>query len=585
MEGYETGLVGGLVGGTPISKLEVYRKRLYQLRQERQSWIDHWRDLSDYIMPRRSRLLYASTAQVNKGWKKNQNIINGKATWAARVLMSGMMAGLTSPARPWFDLTVEDEALNEYRPVRSWLDQVADIERKAFLRSNVYMTLPLTYLDLGVYGTSASVLEEDPYTTMRSYSFPVGQYYLANSERLVVDTMYRELKMTVKQLVDRFKIQNVSDNVRDQYNAKNTELWIDVAQVIEPNSVYDSRRADAKGKKFASCWFELGLNNANQIGNPKLLREGGYEEQPFQGARWMSTAEDVYGNSPAMDALGDIKALQLYEKRKAQLVDKMANPPMRGPSSLVNNRYSLLPGDLTFVPEGTQQGATFAPAMEVRPESLQALEMSIREHENRIGMAFSTDLWLMMANNEQTMTATEVAERQTEKLIQLAPIVEQLEYELLDPLVERGLHILRRNGKLPPMPKELANTEVNIEYTSIMAQALKLVATTGINKLTGFVLGLAAVTPDALDKLNTDKATEEMSKALGVKADLIRTDDEVAGIRNQRAQQKAQEAQVQQTLAATQAAKNLAGADTSGDNALTRMVGGIPAAQLGGSGG
>jgi hypothetical protein len=582
MEAYETGLVGGLVGGTPVTDLERYRKRLNQLRQERQSYIDHWRDLSDFIMPRRSRLLYTSTAQVNKGWKKNQSIINGKATRASRVLMAGMMAGFTSPARPWFQLTVEDESLNEYRPVRSWLDQVADILRKGFLRSNVYTTLPLSYLDLGVFGTACGILEEDSVTTMRSYSFPIGQYHLANSDRLAVDSVYRELKMTVKQLVERFGYKNCSEQTQKLWDSYNLDSWIDVCHVIEPNQSYAPGRADVAGKRITSCWFEQGMNTPNKQGDLKLLRMGGYEETPFQGPRWLVTGEDVYGNSPGMEALGDIKALQLYEKRKAQLIDKMANPPMRGPSSLANNRYSLLPGDITFVPDGTQQGATFSPAMTVEPQAIQSLELSIREHEQRIDMAFSTDLWLMMAQNEQTMTATEVAERQSEKLIQLAPVAEQLEDGLLDPLVERGLHILRRAGKLPPPPQELRGIEVNIEYTSIMAQALQMVGITGINKLTGYVLGVAAVDPSAMDKLNLDKATEAMGKALGVKAELIRTDDEVKQIRQQRADARAAEAQMQQTVAATQAAKNLATADTSGDNALTRIVGGVAAAQVGG---
>ena len=118
-----------------------------QLDSERSSFISHWRDISDYILPRRSRF---SITEANRGEKKNQKIIDSTATLAARTLRSGMMAGITSPARPWFRLTTPDPDLAEFGAVKKWLDDVQRIMATSYLKSNLYNILPVMYGDLGV---------------------------------------------------------------------------------------------------------------------------------------------------------------------------------------------------------------------------------------------------------------------------------------------------------------------------------------------------------------------------------------------------------------------------------------------------
>src|SRR5512135_275052 len=92
----------------PTPSREIYLTRLSQLRDERSTWIQHWQELSDWIYPRRFRYLQTDR---NKGTKRNDKIINNKPTISVRVLQAGMMAGLTSPARPWFRLTTSDPLL------------------------------------------------------------------------------------------------------------------------------------------------------------------------------------------------------------------------------------------------------------------------------------------------------------------------------------------------------------------------------------------------------------------------------------------------------------------------------------------
>jgi hypothetical protein len=558
-----------------------YMKRVSALKQERSSWIEHWRDLNDYILPRRGRFM---ASERNKGTKANRNIINSTATRAVRILASGMMAGITSPARPWFRLTTPDPDLAEFHTVKQWLHDAEDRVREAFAKSNIYNALPLQYVDLSCFGTAPAIIDEDEEDVLRAYVIPVASYCLANSSRLRVDTMVREPQMTVAQVVERFGLENCSQTVKNLYSRGSYDEWIEVVHVIEPNREQEEGREDYRGMPFRSCWFEAAANNPEK----NFLQEGGYREFPVVAPRWNITGEDVYGHGPGMDALGDVRALQMLERRKAQLVDKLVNPPMKGPSSLRRDRVSLLPGDYTPVDTVTG-GQTFQPAMEVNPAGVTVVSQSIAEHEERINGAFYADLWLMMARSDSSnITAREIEERHEEKMLQLGPVLERLQDELLDPLIDRAFAILQRRGELPPAPPELSGMDLRVEYISILAQAQKLLGISTVERLTGFIGSLAQTRPDALDKLDVDKTIDEYAAMLGTKPDLVLTEEQVAEIRAARAQKQQAAAQGEAMAAAASGAKDLAAANMNEDNALTRLVenlGGEAASAAGGGGG
>lgn len=545
------------------TKRQQLEKMRMMLRTERESFMPHWRDLSDYVMPRRARY---TIAERNKGDRRNKKIIDSTATLAMRNLMAGMMSGLTSPARPWFSLTTPDPSLAEFGPVKSWLDDVTKRMRTIFLKSNLYNALPLLYCDQGLFGTSAMAVLEDDQDVIRCYSFPIGSYCLAQSHRHTVDTFVREYAMTVRQLVQRFGLENCSRSVQDQYNNGNMETWIDVAHMIHPNEDHDPEKLHAKHKRFSSCYWELGSDEEG-----KFLDESGFDEFPVMAPRWNLTGEDVYGHSPGMDALGDIQQLQAMQRRMIQSIDKMVNPPMVAPTSMQNKKASLLPGDITYV--DTTQGSTgFKPAHEIRMP-LQELSVLVNETQMRIKRCFYEDLFLMLANSDRRqITAREIEERHEEKLLMLGPVLERQNEDLLDPLIDRTFAIMLRRGEVPAPPPEISGQELKVEYISIMAQAQKLVATAGLERFVGFVGNLAAAKPDIADKLDFDQVVDEYSDMLGVPPKIVRADEEVAKIREGRAQAIAAQQRAEQLQQIAQGAKLLSETDMNGDSALTRMA-------------
>jgi len=562
------------MSGTLLNKRQRVELIRGQLELERSSFITHWKELNDFILPRRGRFF---VSDVNRGDRRSNKIIDSTATFSLRTLSSGMMSGVTSPARPWFRLTTPDPDLAEMSGVKEWLHNVTQRMNTVFLRSNLYNALPTLYTDLGLFGTAAMALVEDEDDVIRCYPFPIGSYAVGNDARLNVRVFSREFRMTARQVVERFSKRsakgeidwsNISTVCRNLYERGSTEAWIDVIHVIAPNEEYDGEKMESRYKKFTSCYFEKG----EPVQDNKFLLQEGFDEFPILVPRWEVTGEDVWGtNCPAMTALGDIKQLQLGEKRSAQAIEKMVNPPMTGPTSLRNAKASLLPGDITYLDSREGQGG-FRPVHEVqlRIGELEQKQQQVRE---RIQRAFFEDLFLMLAySDRRQITAREIDERHEEKLLALGPVLEQLNQDLLDPLIDRTFAIMLRKGLLPPPPEELSGSPLRVEYISIMAQAQKMVGLAGLERFAGFAFQMAQVDPESMDKVDRDQLLTEYGDMTGVPPSVLVPNDEVALIRQARQQQMAQQQEAANLAEAAKGVKDLSQADTGGRNALTDML-------------
>lgn len=548
-----------------------------QLENERSSFISHWRDLANYILPRRPRFL---TKDVNKGNKRHTDIIDSTAPFAARTLRSGMMGGITSPARPWFRLTTSGPSSLESGSLKSWLNQVTTDMYTVLAKSNFYNVIPLAYGDLGVFATAALFVEEDFETVLRFTSVPIGSYCISTNGKGIVNVFQRELPMTVRQIVDTFgeieegsgKILNkqiFSQHVLDMYANGNTEAWVDVCHFVIPNTEYDSTKQEDQYRRFLSVYYEKGQDEGKGF-----LRLSGYQYFPVLCPRWEVSGGDIYGtNCPGMAALGDIKQLQVSEKKIAMAIEKMVNPPMVGPTGLRNSKASILPGDITYL-DVRDSGQGFRPAHEINAR-VGELEQKNEQVRRRIQRAFYEDLFLMMATSDRReITAREIDERHEEKLLALGPVLEQLNQDLLDPVIDILFIIMNRQGLIAPPPPEISESSLKVEYISFMAQAQKSIGVGAIERVSSFVGQLSQISQDVLDKLDADQTVDVYGDMMSIPPGVIRSDEEVEQIR----QQRAQAAQGQQALAQMQqvagVAQSLSKADTSGDNALAQLLGG-----------
>lgn len=537
--------------------------RFSGLYNDRYSWWQHWRDLADYILPRRYIWLVTPN-KANRGGNINTKILDSTGTVAARTCASGMMSGITSPTRPWFKLAIEGfDAGDESSPVSLWLAEVERRMMKVFAESNFYNAIAVTYFDLVVFGTAAMLVYEDHEDIIRCFNPCLGEYFLANSARMKVDTFYREYVQTVAQVVQEFGLENCSETIRTLWNNKGAGLTreVKIRHAIEPNT-----GGLPKIFKYRELYWEAGA------AGEKFLRKRGFFEAPGMFPRWDLSGNDAYGRSPGMDALGDIKQLQQEQLRKAQAIDKLVNPPMVADVQLKNQPASLLPGAITYV-NGTNS-AGFKPVFQVNPP-VQEIMLDIEKTQDRIQRIFFNDLFMMISQLQTVRTATEIDARREEKLVMLGPVLERFENEALDPVIDRTFNIMNRARLLPPAPPEIQNAPIQVNYVSMLAEAQKAASTASLERFGAQIGNLAAVEPDVLDNVDFDEFAIEYGSRLAISPKVIRSREQVMERRTAKAEAQAKQEAMALTEPMVKGAQVLSKTDVGGgQNALASIIGG-----------
>jgi hypothetical protein len=534
---------------------------------QRDNWRPVWVDIRDFIVPGRGFF----DEVPNQGQRHDTNILESTPGLSARVLAAGMMSGLTSPSRPWFRLGTHDPDLAQVIGVRIWLEQVERRMRAVMNNSNFYNALHSSYYELGSFGTGPIIILADYENVIRCRALTCGEYALGTSSALRVDTMYRSIWMTARQMVQEFGAPACSYSVQEAAKNKG-ETWFEVFHAIEPNDERIPGMEGAANSPWRSVYWEAKAGDKTD----QFLRVSGFSSCPVMAPRWDTKGSDTYGQGPGWLALPDCKMLMRLQEDKLVAVDKIVNPPIVAPSSLKNQGLvNALPGGVTYFDTTAGNAVPVQPLYRV-DLNLQALQEVVNETKFSIQSGFFVDLFLMMVRSDRRdMTAREVAERHQEKLLMLGPVLDRLQNELLDPAIDRIFEIMLEAGLIPPPPPEIEGESLKVEYISILATAQKMVGTASLEQLSAYAGSIVGVKPDVLDTLDWDALVREYADALGVPPSVVVPDEVVAKIRAARLAQQEQMAKEQRMLAAAQGAKTLSETDTGGNNALAALVGSV----------
>ncbi|MDR0338726.1 MAG: hypothetical protein LBH65_00440, partial [Desulfovibrio sp.] len=503
-------------------------RRLKTLEDERKNgWESHWRSLARNFLPRRSRFLDAGE-RTNSGEIMNM-LQSGVGILCLRVLANGMQSGLTSPARPWFSLDFTNKALADSEQAKLWLHDTYEKMVEVFRQTNFYDQVHILYSELACFGTACMIIEGDYRNVIRCRTLTVGEYALDAGEDGRVDTLYRRVRMTPRQIVQAWP-DTAPDDVRSMVD-NDVNRWITILHAIEPNKKHKqgSRRRDERPFRSVYMIFE-GAQRA-------VLEDSGYYEFPALCPRWITTASDIYGSSPAMDALGDCRELQKVVEMSRIGLEKEVDPPLLVYNKGIDGVVDTSSGGINYASGLTPGQEAVVPLSSVKA-NLPAAERWIAKLENILQRHFHNDLFLMISEADKRMTATEVAERQGEKLLMLGPVLDRLRSEMFQPLIERVYGIMDRKGLVAFPPPGLEGEQVNVEFISILAQAQKQAGIGGISQTIAFAGQVAQLYPQIVDKFNFDEMANAWAEMQGIAPNLMRSDEEVSQLREDRAKQE-----------------------------------------------
>jgi hypothetical protein len=539
-----------------------------------------WREVDQYVAPGMLRL---QLSDANRGTRDDSLIINSSADKAFETFQNGMISNVTNPSQPWIEIATDDQDLSDYGPVAVFCEDVAREMLTITEDAGVYEDLKGVYGYGGKFANGCMWMEENYERVIHTQPMAVGQWWIGNDEFGDPNVFYRELRMTVRQVVEKFLDRRKPD--WDKVSVQVKELWdkgmygkpVDVAHLITPNDEYDERYVEASGKRFWSCYFEIGGERSDRD-RAKYLRESGYDEFPALHFKWDVFGDDIYGmNAPGITTLPDNKELQHWALKGATALDNIVDPAMMGPPGF-KKKGGFFPGSFHAMQDSDLQRGGVRPVRETPPQVLEA-----KNHELAIEKRLQ-DGWHMGVfryldpTNASARTATEIAARQQQNMLELVGTMNRLNRGVLNPYTERLFNYMIRQGRIGPngipIPPELEGQKLKIRYVSQMAQAMRSINVTSIDRLLETAIRIAneGKNPQVWNKLNVYECMDASARSLGVPARVMRSDEEVAAMEAEQKQAAAAEQKAMQMQTITKGVKDLANSPTDGKNALTDVA-------------
>jgi hypothetical protein len=410
---------------------ERCEKRLVGLRRVREPYEAEWKEIAQHAQPSRSRFLHEDSGRSFR--RSNRAIYNSHGILAFRILSSGMTSGLSSPSRPWFRLTLFDEPDMDDQQARDWLSTAEKLMSDFFAQTNFYGAAKSGYAELGMFGTEACAMVEHPVRGMVCHSLTVGEYWIALGDDNQPDTLYRRCPLTVHQQVQSFGLDKVSAKVRDAYDRSDYEKATRVIHAMEPNDDPDSSMT-AKGKPWRSFYWDE--EDGDRVKGQ--LRLSGFDDQPFWAARWDTVGGDTYGTSPGMEALPDLRELQLQTKRKTEATAFLVKPEKIVPSTI---KLTGQAGNVVSV-ASVDKDSVIVP-YQIDPRAITEIVQDIERCTNSVDRLAYADVFNAITNLEGSAdrTVPEINARLEEKMTQLGPVIERVNNEKLSVAIDRTFGI------------------------------------------------------------------------------------------------------------------------------------------------
>ncbi len=511
-------------------------KRLASLKKIRLPYEPLWKDVTTYVLPRRSFWDIDSTP----GQKPVQKLFDGTALTELQLLVDGTLGNLVSATLRWLRLTMENRQQNELPWVRDWLEEVEDVLYAEFARSNFYEAMSEFFLDAASIGTAVMLVDDDVAEKRILFSTRhMKECYLAEGRNGFVDTLYREFRMSNRQAMQTWG-NKLSDTRKERVkqdpfgNAK-------IIHSVFPRGEREPGKVDAVNKSWSSIYIDT------QYHNDAFIDEGGYDDFPYLVWRWRKNSDEYYGRSPAGDSIQDVMRLNQIGKTSLTVAQLAAQPPLNVPSTQ-KGMERIVPRGYNYYtnPKELITAIDLGQNYQITKDQ----EAEIRE---QIRNTFRTKMYLLMEELEGgPYTATEIRERQGEKATVQGPMIGRLNSECLIPLVKRTYKISERNGLIPPPPPDLEQGgRVHIEFQGPLAlQAKKYHQTQGIDTGMLFIDGMREMFPESLDNVNGDELMRIGLDSKSMPQKIIREKPQVTEIRITR--QEAEAKQQQEAIAMEQ---------------------------------
>lgn len=523
---------------------EVVTTRLQefgQLNLWRSTTAAHWEEIAELIDPASRNTFYYGNYNW-PGQKKTDRQVDATGMMALGRFSAILDSLLTPRNQLWHQLASDDTEVMATRDARLWYEQATRtlFQERYDAIANFTAANQQVYYSLGAYGTGGVFIDQAvddwnrPVNKLRYKNIPIGELFIRENHQGRIDSVIRWFKMTARQAYQKFG-KDIPAPLLAAMEQKSENMF-DFLHCVQPQTDYEEGAWGVKGMPYSSQYIS--------IQGRALLSEGGFRSFPYAIGRYVQTPMETYGRSPAMQVLPALKTLNAEKATYLKVGHRAADP------TLLTYDDGLV--DPTMKPGAINKGGMSSegkPLIGILPTGqIQVTKEMMDEERSLINDAFLVTLFQILTETP-TMTATEVIERTNEKGILIAPTVGRQQSEYLGPLIHRELDLLSRMKRLPPMPDVIRENkgEYNVVYTSPLARSQKAQDAAGWMRTQQTVIETVNATqdPSPFDVLNLDLAIREIAAIQGVPERWLNDDQTIAAKRKARAEQAAQQMQLQ----------------------------------------
>lgn len=534
-----------------MDKLSTFARKIHQdMRGARTNWDSHWQEVTDVVIPRK-RNVYDHRQQPG-GDKRQTKVFDTTAIKANETLASALQGMLTNPSTQWFDLTTGIPELDNRKAVRQWLQKAVRKIIQVLNNTNFQTEIHEVYIDLGSIGTASLRMEEDDESMVRFQARPIYESYVKENHKGMVDTLSRELKLTSRQIKQKFNFEKAAKRLDEmdvmklnKFDQDADKEW-NIIHFVGPKEDFPKELLPASTRRFKIVSLHI-VEDLDIV-----IEAKGFKEFPYAVPRWGKTSGEIYGRGPGITALPDINMINEMMKTHIRAAQKIVDPTLQVPDDGMLLPIKTIPGGINYYRAGT--GDRIEPLntggrLDISQQIMEDVRRSIRE-------AFFIDQLQLLEGPQ--MTATEVLQRTEEKLRLLGPVLGRLHFELLKPLIDRVLGIMGRRGELPPNPPaELKDIDLQVEFSSMIARAQKASEADNIQRVVGIMAPFVEAQPEIMDNIDGDGLLKFVGNIFNVPQEMFREEEEVEQTRTNRAQAQQQAADLERQKLESESARNV----------------------------
>lgn len=514
-------------------------KRLTEIEKNRSMYETVWDEITEFVFPSQGNYTHreAKYDPDNSSSRRYEST----AINAARALTARVISEMMGTGARWFEYRAPDPETDSLDEVRRYLQLVSDkayqiLEGEAFRLANMEaMAQCITY------GTACMFVQHEP-DRMVFKAIPVQELYIAENVDGVVDVVFRKFKMSLRQAMQTWPLEELPKEWKSKLEQGNVDCEVEIIHAVMPNDDYEPNNPISEYFQFCSLYIA-----AN---DKSLIHKGFFETNPYKVFRFWKRAGEVYGGSPGIDALPDIRTLQIMEASDLRAVQLDALPPLAMPHDSVVMPLNVVPNGINFVEFGPT-GRPLIDRLIPSQGDRRSLEQRMEQRRQAIRSAFFIDP--LMNRENSIRTASEVTKRASEEAVGLSPFINRLDVEYLKPiLVDEILRWLLENETVniggehiflnEIVPPALDGAIPNILYTAPLAKTQRAQELNNMAQWLQLMQPIIAGSPEVAMNIDFNAVAHKFADLLGVPMEVV-VPPQVVEAQKQAQQQQAQQQQ------------------------------------------